>query len=29
MYSNQFGEFVKHEIVINTDLAKAAGIAIP
>jgi tripartite-type tricarboxylate transporter receptor subunit TctC len=29
MDSKQFGEFVKQELVINTDLAKAAGIAIP
>jgi tripartite-type tricarboxylate transporter receptor subunit TctC len=29
MDAKQFGDFVKQELVINTDLAKAAGIATP
>lgn len=28
MNHQQFGEFVKHELVVNTELAKAAGIAV-
>ena len=28
MDSKQFGEFVKHELTVNTELTKAAGIAV-